>query len=1491
MALKRKGDSSEIPSMSGDSEAVLHASVAREMLFDKILDQLAASSLFSNPTFAPTIFIVYAHDNEKEGTAYDGCVRKMISWLKKIHAQILSDQSALPLLQPRIEGTDAIRNILANQLCLLPPRTDDAGLPAMTSVSKVIVCGSEVLERYYNNPAALSYIGDIVELCNTGADQSTMALIRDRVETESRKDDFHHVLTELAFLEVRTSRVSEIHGMVPVVLNQINADEAPMQYLPSFYNTDVKLKLKSPETSSLHKLFFKLLEQLFPDDRDFIKPFRDCYDSVCSKLQLDGEAPARRREFDNIVSLRVTEAYQTFWSLFCVVLRDGKLQAYAGKLSGQVSQVLEMTSLSAQHQILKWLSPIAAPEQHGKYHDSGTSRMQGTCDWVIQDEKFCRWYAHKGSALLFLCGNMGTGKTHSTSRVVDWVEQGLSTNSNDEAFAYFYCNKQDPARRESKEILRNIIRQLATGPWKAAEKSGTIHKTVYNLWKKSQGQGISSTFAQWEACLLALIDTYPRTTIVLDALDECEKEQRRDLINLLVTLATRHSKDQPVKIFVSTRPEKDMLRHFDKYPAIRMQEKHNTDDIAIFVRTQIAEHHRWSKMSEQFRTDVIDTLLEKSGDMFLFASLQMEHLLLCKTEPALKARLAKLPDSLEKTYEEIYQRAASDPDERNLLDRAVRWVMCSARPLTTDELVLAISQDSDSDEVMPQRQDVDEELILELCHNLLCLDVLDVSHDGSIDDRLNDDEGKSQPVWRLAHQAVAEFFEGSICCNYDLAHFEVGKVCLMVLLDTFGRESARSRDGPDDVSETSEGYVCPCRKTSTPVTDPYMANDHLEMKNSLAEYAIYAWPTHVRAQEHRQAHSIARLSQILQQFLGEPEESSLIYDRWLEHTFHRHSLKSWSIFSWPMMPPTWEGEPKMNPISLACYLGFYTTLTKWWDLFNFDENGGFSVTTPYEWQPIRTIPSSCLFRPLKLSLVALACIHDEVKILQRLLDRGAHVNTIEEYELPPIVVTAGNDSVNSLEELLRRRTEMCSPFTRRYGHVVHFAIYSNSLKVLELLLDRFVAGPGEVEETLKEFRWTASMSADTITMLLDKGMDANVRLGEGSLLAAAVVTGAEDLVRRLLANGADVNAQWEVLGFRNALEASLSRHRGPSWPWDPAITYVLIEQGACVTARTVSLVCRWSEHLQPGHHSQSRKEEVLQLLLGHTPDLSEIWTDQFGSNTTALIEIVKSGEVREVRFLIKHGADVNQQVGGVYGDALNTAVWATFESAKNPDYRYPTAAVFEALVEEGASLETLEGDRLNTALVAAALAGSEDMVQLFLDHGANPNAFCKYKWATALSAAAQSWHPRAPDVVRTLLDGGADVNAYFPESINNDYKLALDYPLHQILQLLLMHQYKKWDSWLQLASVLLSNGAIWDIDFAQWRECLKLRASEFERRHAQSLDQSMQMLKRNRTSFFLKHPAAASDESWRFKGIEDPSSNTRSILRVMRFLSEFIHVK
>lgn len=565
---------------------------------------------------------------------------------------------------------------------------------------------------------------------------------------------------------------------------------------------------------------------------------------------------------------------------------------------------------------------------------------------------------------------MGTGKTYCASRVIDWLRAGLSSNKNDEAFAYFYCNKQDAARSEAKSILRNIIRQLATGPWKpeGLASSTTVHKTVHDLWKEGKGAGISSTWVQWETCLSALIETYPRTTIVLDAVDECEEGQRNDLLTLLTVLSSRSTQTSQVKIFVTTRPEQGILQHLDGHLAIRTQESHSTRDIENFVRTKLEKHSRCSRWPRSFHEEIVDTLLQKGGDMFLFAALQLEDLLKCRTEPAIRTRLQTVPKSLNEKYEDICQRATPEPEDRKVLDRALRWVLCSATPLTTDELLFAISQDSDLDHINSGRHDLDENLILEWGHNLLCLE-----NTGSY----------SPPVWRLAHQAVAEFLENSTCCKSILAHCEAGKVCLMILLDVFGGQPTETLSDSHDIPEEGQGFECSCgSRISLSLEDGgNCGGNHRRLQDPLTEYAIQAWPTHVRALDG-EACGVGALSQTLQRFLGQPRGSP-IYKRWLIQCTFTGRPKFWSIFHARPLPPTRKKSTCMTPMSLACHLGIYNTLLEWWNSFDLNPNMCISLK---DWMPGHFYLE---LESIAWSLLALACLWNESKIYTHLLERGA----------------------------------------------------------------------------------------------------------------------------------------------------------------------------------------------------------------------------------------------------------------------------------------------------------------------------------------------------------------------------------------------------------------------------------------------------------------------------------------------------------------------
>lgn len=232
-------------------------------LFDETLRFLADDDCFHQPT-SPSIFIVYAHNTEHEDAKAE-VVDLLNEWLVRIRSRTTSDRNPLNLWIRRSTSNSQLHDILTNQFCLLPARHS----PYETSgdserADKIILCGSPVLERYCRQPFASAYMQEIVNLYqniidNSGSQQYFEDEVRILVQKRASQDGFHHVLTELAFLQIRSTRIPpQNDSIVPITF--IRDD---ISYLPFVNPTQVRLKLYSDDLAHRHLLFLRLLERLY----------------------------------------------------------------------------------------------------------------------------------------------------------------------------------------------------------------------------------------------------------------------------------------------------------------------------------------------------------------------------------------------------------------------------------------------------------------------------------------------------------------------------------------------------------------------------------------------------------------------------------------------------------------------------------------------------------------------------------------------------------------------------------------------------------------------------------------------------------------------------------------------------------------------------------------------------------------------------------------------------------------------------------------------------------------------------------------------------------------------------------------------------------------------------------------------------------------------------------------------------------------------------
>ncbi len=192
-----------------------------DYLFEEGLSTLSNLNL-SNTLHTPSLFLVYAHDNPVYGQAEAVTARYFIEKLSMIRVQLYSDQT--PMGKPYSSLPEALKrdgkleDILTSQLCLLPSQL----IKEVKPVDKVAVCCSEVLGNYlqwshyddFYRELRAAYEADVGCVQQSEQKQSIPAIrevVRKFSQTAEYQAGFHHVLTEMAFLQIRAERLNNLY--------------------------------------------------------------------------------------------------------------------------------------------------------------------------------------------------------------------------------------------------------------------------------------------------------------------------------------------------------------------------------------------------------------------------------------------------------------------------------------------------------------------------------------------------------------------------------------------------------------------------------------------------------------------------------------------------------------------------------------------------------------------------------------------------------------------------------------------------------------------------------------------------------------------------------------------------------------------------------------------------------------------------------------------------------------------------------------------------------------------------------------------------------------------------------------------------------------------------------------------------------------------------------------------------------------------------------
>lgn len=290
-----------------------------------------------------------------------------------------------------------------------------------------------------------------------------------------------------------------------------------------------------------------------------------------------------------------------------MLLRLQTLDGPIVRIDERVAAILESVDAKEEQTILDWISPVLYSSHHDMVSES---RMPDTCDWLLQHPKYQEWRSSSGCALLWLQGSVGTGKTFLTSKVIDDQRALLDSGPNDEAIAFFYFNRSELSRSSALACLRSLVRQFST----CHTGHGRIQPTLRNLYNSCRRDARTLSKELCKKQLAESLKLFPRSILVLDALDECLHES--DRLELVMTLkALMEESPRPFQVFISGRPNGDIRDALRGCTSVEIKVDDNKDDIAKFVNEKVKNHRGWRDFSQETKKTVIDTLIAKGQAM------------------------------------------------------------------------------------------------------------------------------------------------------------------------------------------------------------------------------------------------------------------------------------------------------------------------------------------------------------------------------------------------------------------------------------------------------------------------------------------------------------------------------------------------------------------------------------------------------------------------------------------------------------------------------------------------------------------------------------------------------------------------------------------------------------------------------------------------------------------------------------------------------------
>lgn len=445
-----------------------------------------------------------------------------------------------------------------------------------------------------------------------------------------------------------------------------------------------------------------------------------------------------------------------------------------------------------------------------------------TCRWFLTQQEYINWQDEtkmkENNGVLWIKGKAGTGKSTLMKYLLDGAKKGLGGSK---VVSFFFHARGGELEKSTSGMYRHLIFQIL---------GKMTDNDLAAIWRRFiEDSGLAGPVAspRWTVDLLkdlfraAVLAPGHRLTCFVDALDECDEGEIRDMLDFFTELGELSlSQGAPFQVCLSSRHYPHIT--VDKCLELNLDVQSGHErDIVSYLETELKIGK--SKAATEIRSE----MLKSASGIFMWVVLVTQIL---NREfdrgniHALKKKLKEIPRDLNTLFESILTR---DEDNKAQLLSCIQWTLYARRPLAPQELYFAmVPYDSEPGELAIRHQPWDpDEITRDQMERFIV----------SSSKGLVEVTSTKNPTVQFIHESIRDYlFQGVLEKVWpelkgdfsSISHDALKNDCLSYIQQgVFAVEVGTSSTGAPDARSTAPDPLVETGGTASPSGDPEILPD------------------------------------------------------------------------------------------------------------------------------------------------------------------------------------------------------------------------------------------------------------------------------------------------------------------------------------------------------------------------------------------------------------------------------------------------------------------------------------------------------------------------------------------------------------------------------------------------------------------------------------------------------------------------------------------